>query len=70
MLRKMAIPGERMAEEDSVESYPEPAPIRDVVSVEPYPGLASPGDIVESTHDSDIGSPGPSIQSPLHTSGG
>ena len=70
MLKKMVFPWKRRAEEeecdetdtDSVESYPDPASIRDVIRVDPYPGFASSVDIGESTRDmlspgSDIGSP-------------
>ena len=68
MLRKMVIPGERIAEVESEDTD-------DTDSVEPYPDIASIGDIVESSDisspgilssDSGISSSGPSIPSSLH----
>ena len=64
MLRKMVIPGERIAEEESEDTD-------DTDSVESYPDIASIGDIDESSDIlSDMLSPdppGPSIPSPVHT---
>ena len=65
MLKKMIIPGERIAEEESEDTD-------DNDSVESYPDIASIGDIGRTapgmlTSDSDIsspGTPGPSIPSP------
>ena len=55
MIRKMVVPGERIAEEEESEDTD------DTDSVESYPDIASIGDIGES---SDISSPGCSILSP------
>ena len=69
MIRKMVIPGERIAVEgESEETY-------DTDSVESYPGIAFTGDIGESSDisspgmlssDSGISSPG-ITSSPVHT---
>ena len=68
MLRKMVIPGERIAEvefedtddTDIVEPYPDIASIGDIGEIS---GISSPG-ILPS--DSGISSSGPSISSSLH----
>ena len=52
MIRKMAIPGERIAEED------ESSDTNDADSVESYPDIASIGDIGESSDISSSGAPG------------
>ena len=69
MLKKMVIPGGRIAEVESEDTD-------DTDSVEPYPDIASIGDIGESSDisspgilssDSGKSSSGPSIPSSLHT---